>query len=937
MTVPKSLLLVGKVRPERKRSLTGMAVAAELPLVAIEDSAEALAWLDTNDPGCVIVDAAASRVDKLIAKVRTKRQLAHVPVLSLVSTPDDLWIEQYFGWGGDDVVHVDAGATLLDRLRAVPREPPRTSPGRRVLIGDPDKTRTDVLGRVFGLAGFDVKSALDRKSLEFYVKQYDPPVIVVNSTLGDLPELVARMRQSGSNAAFIITAARREFEAQQTALGPVERCAVVGVQVNPWQILYRANELAKSNQVERRNESRRPFGSFVLFRAAGTDDDDVGVAYNLSSRGMFVRTFAPVLSEDVWLEWRVPQDKTRVRLEGRVVWRQVSLSDTERASSPLGFGVEFRDYLGGARKHLERALELLDGGIKRFSSSAPSAMLAASTAPPAGSSNALAAKARPLSRASLSKPPAVASTVVPRSPAGSPKPPATVATKPKPSAGIDLDSRADSDEATRVPSEGSSDEIEVKLEQATPPPPKRVQAQAVAGKPAFLSRVPTVAGPPRPAGTPSVVAAPPRPNRGVSPTAAADAPVGDKNSGEASTLPEKEPHVRRTDTLRDPIGFDDMIEIADPDTDVHRTPFEEVVVSTSPTAVVPTPTAQYANVEEQKRPAFLLASDDAPTVVTNMMGVMDVNAESPKNAGDASDGSVPPSARVAETFFGAEEQVTKRWHAEAEEDELQPDGGLDAVRPRRRRRGAAVVIGCVVMAAGVAGVGLWLRASGVAAPKRVTRDTAVTPTTVPETSSTVVVTPVPAASGLEPASAGSSVPDPSASAALPAIGWAKIDDGTGLEGYPPVEDPQGGKGRLLADRYGYLVVRFPEAAFIYSDNIAVGATNWKIATTCGEKTLRIGVGEKPTVWLSDETKVNVACRETTRVVFQRLEGVIAPPGAMRPIAPGSMPARKPTPKQSEENAAPAVESVEESAKNKPASAEPGAKSDGARGLVDTRE
>jgi hypothetical protein len=182
-----------------------------------------------------------------------------------------------------------------------------------------------------------------------------------------------------------------------------------------------------------------------------------------------------------------------------------------------------------------------------------------------------------------------------------------------------------------------------------------------------------------------------------------------------------------------------------------------------------------------------------------------------------------------------------------------------------------------------------------------------------------------------------SAPEASASAATTAAGWARTDDGTGLEGYPPVEDFQGGKGRLLADRYGYLVVRFPEAAFIFKDNIAIGATNWKIATTCGEKTLRIGVGEKPTIWLSDDAKVNVACRETTRVVFERLEGVVVPPGVMRPIAPGSMPARKPPPTGSEEKAVPAGESADESAKKPPAGAEPGAKSAGERGLVDTRE
>jgi hypothetical protein len=156
---------------------------------------------------------------------------------------------------------------------------------------------------------------------------------------------------------------------------------------------------------------------------------------------------------------------------------------------------------------------------------------------------------------------------------------------------------------------------------------------------------------------------------------------------------------------------------------------------------------------------------------------------------------------------------------------------------------------------------------------------------------------------------------------------------------------QAGKGRLLADKYGYLIVRFPEAAFIFSENIAIGPVNSKIAITCGTKTLRIGVGEKPTTYLSDPAEVKIACRETTRVIFRRLPGVVAPPGAMRPIPLGAAvgeakePAKVEEPKK--ESPAPSASvdshSVEKSAEEKVDPVPSATRPVSDEGVVDSRE
>lgn len=958
MSEPRGLLLVGKVRPERKRSLTGMAVAAELPLVAIEEPTQALEWLETNDPGCLLLDAGVGRLDKLIAKLRSKRQLSHVPVLALVSAPDDLWIEQYFSWGGDDVVHVEAGSTLLERLRAVPREPPRPHPNRLVVIADPDKARTDVIGRSFAQAGFDTNSAIDRRALEFYIQQHQPELVIANCILGELPELIARTRQGGSRATWIVTAARRELEAQQQALATIDRCAVMGIQVSPWQLLYRANELARDSGDERRCEVRRPFGSFVLFRAAGSDDDDVGVAFNLSSRGMFIRTFAPVLSEDVWLEWRVPQDKTRVRLEGRVVWRQASLTNPERAASPMGFGVEFCDYLGGARKHLERALEVLDGGARRGSGASalpdgalskqardskppaagdgtatrtssvppagetksaspkpgasvpPTAMAGSSKSPPQGTTR-LAPSVRPLTNlGAMGKPPA------PRVEAKSPEPKSREVAAPKATVAAKTESKPQAptrDKPKGVPA-GTSENLAVTKRVAPP-----------TGAPAIKPQVGAVKVPPRP------VSEPPRPDRPLG-TDGASAPKTDEAQTTDGSF---EPKVRRSDTLRNDQAFDDLIETTDPD--ARHELLEEGPTSSEPTEILTNPTALFGAEEEPKHPLYR-ASDDAPTVVVQNPIALDRSPE----AGAVETGpqpEEPPSARVAESFFGAEEQVTKQWHAQEAAAVQTGLPGLDdePSRPRPRRGGAIFVVGFVLVAAAVAGVGLWLRASGTGSPTRSPGVPASKPSAASAASAASSTAGLPSPSASSLAAPDAAAPGPSASASPDGIPWAKVDDGTGLENYPPVEDPQGGKGRLLADRYGYLVVRFPEAAYLFSNNIAVGATNWKIALPCGEKLLRVGVGEKPVIWLSQETRVNIECRGLTRVVFDRLPGVVVPPGTQRPIAPGSLPARK-TPEKPTEGASdretPSGAEKHETAPEPKPEAKP---AEGERGVVDTRE
>ncbi|HEY5958983.1 MAG TPA: hypothetical protein VIV60_20630, partial [Polyangiaceae bacterium] len=265
-------------------------------------------------------------------------------------------------------------------------------------------------------------------------------------------------------------------------------------------------------------------------------------------------------------------------------------------------------------------------------------------------------------------------------------------------------------------------------------------------------------------------------------------------------------------------------------------------------------------------------------------------------------------------FYTAEEQVTRPWHGATAADQQDSLMMVNASMRGRRWRVALGSIGAIGLSCGLIGY-LW--------PSLLTSSQSVAGSSTPPSERSGAEPP---RDSLGPNPSG---PGPTRIGALPrsntdatdrvvadaalnnegggaatvasvaadgsgigSVPWAKPDDGAPREGFPPIEDPYGGKGRLLADGYGYLIVRFPEAAFIFSNSIAMGATNWKIATPCGEKILRIGLGEKPTTWLSNEARVNIACRGTTHVLFDRLPDVAVPPGVKRPIAPGTAPVKK---------------------------------------------
>jgi hypothetical protein len=135
-----------------------------------------------------------------------------------------------------------------------------------------------------------------------------------------------------------------------------ERAAIAGVAgvtitdgfAAPENVLFAANELLTGDRSSGRASARVAHGTAVSFRGAGREQDEQGFTYNVSAKGVYVRTMAPPEDDEAWLELWPPRLDRRVRLVGRVAWRR-PFGYNETATVPPGFGVEIVD---GAKKDL---------------------------------------------------------------------------------------------------------------------------------------------------------------------------------------------------------------------------------------------------------------------------------------------------------------------------------------------------------------------------------------------------------------------------------------------------------------------------------------------------------------------------------------------------------------------------------------------------------
>lgn len=347
MKPARPLLVVGISDPQVLESYGVSAKESGLEMHAVRSAEEATGWLETHDPMAIALDMMSDGAEASCLGVRGIARLANVPVIGLAPQLNDLVFPEMYGWGGDDVTRVGSPEELVPRLRGISVDgslhPPPAKGG--ALVVDADRRRRVLYARVLRNAGYDVRFAVQADEAVSASKSETMKLVIADAELagGGGVELAKSIRAGGVGVPVLVATAPKKMKPCRDAIGDLSKVAVTDGFAPPENLLFVANELARSGSTDGRASARLLYGAVVAFRQAGRDQDALGCTYNISAGGLYVRTLAPLTGGDeVWLELTPPRCDRRVRLEGKVVWRR-RFGPIESATVPPGFGVQITD------------------------------------------------------------------------------------------------------------------------------------------------------------------------------------------------------------------------------------------------------------------------------------------------------------------------------------------------------------------------------------------------------------------------------------------------------------------------------------------------------------------------------------------------------------------------------------------------------------------
>ncbi len=345
MSSLRSTLAVGRFGGATVANLEAASRAAGLDFYHVDSITEALVWTEQNEPHSLLLDGADGHLERSCLEVRAQVRHALVPIVALAPHVNELAFAEAFSCGGDDVVGIRSQTALTARLRRLPASPwerPAASADKVALISASDRNRRIVLARVLGNAGYLIRFAVDLEETERFATESSPRLIVIDTDLDGVQELIARAAPRNLASLWIVSTAPRHMRQCHIGLRELPNATVTDSFAPPENIVFLANELGRGKGNDKRASRRVLYGTMVAFRCAGRDEDDFGLSYNVSAGGLYVRSLAPPIEDRIWIELRPPRTERLVRLEGRVCWRR-GYGPSAMATVPPGFGVEIVD------------------------------------------------------------------------------------------------------------------------------------------------------------------------------------------------------------------------------------------------------------------------------------------------------------------------------------------------------------------------------------------------------------------------------------------------------------------------------------------------------------------------------------------------------------------------------------------------------------------
>ncbi|MDB4972395.1 MAG: hypothetical protein JWN48_736 [Myxococcaceae bacterium] len=335
-----TVLVVGQRLGDRERSVREALTRASVEVVFIPSIQLLRESLETYPTRCVLADSPHDVRD--IARVlRSNASCFGVPLIALAEHISDRIMLELHAIGADDVVAIHDLGGLTRRLAALASFDPKARTALfqgSCLLAHGDPHRRQLFGRVLRQAGFDVSFAGSMQEALAVAERSPPKVLVVSNTLP--PEggrqALARLSEHwvGDMPAVLLASGR-----QSGSMSP-HGWTVVPEEAPPDDLLFVVNELLRPRELLESRASRRLlYATLVSFRAAGELESRLGLTYNISREGLYVRTFdAPPTKGQAWLELRPPGAARACHVRGDIMWTR-TLATGARGAAPPGFGV----------------------------------------------------------------------------------------------------------------------------------------------------------------------------------------------------------------------------------------------------------------------------------------------------------------------------------------------------------------------------------------------------------------------------------------------------------------------------------------------------------------------------------------------------------------------------------------------------------------------
>lgn len=266
----------------------------------------------------------------LIETLRSQGALHDVPILAVVDEAHDAAILEAFQRGCDDVVPCDPVA-LREKLCALAasRQPPRVEPlGRSVLVVEGLKLHRTVFARLLEGAGYEVitAGAHEEACAALAARRFDLALLDLSLSTKGAPALAHLMSARGLR---VIGVSAYHDEARPGTEEGVH--LYFSKNAPPEDLLFLLNDLLSPSVVQRQ-APRRLWSEVVRF------GDQLGLGYNLSRSGLFVRTLTPPRAGEQ-LRLETPFRAVEQRLSGlaRVIWQKPYVARGAQ-NYPPGFG-----------------------------------------------------------------------------------------------------------------------------------------------------------------------------------------------------------------------------------------------------------------------------------------------------------------------------------------------------------------------------------------------------------------------------------------------------------------------------------------------------------------------------------------------------------------------------------------------------------------------